>query len=85
MQNVIPKKPPDKLRTVKCSFKDIIKDKNNINVIFDAVIRTNKIISYTYQFLRLVILYLYDRNKQIIDINEEFHINAKFRIKKKIK
>ena len=71
MQNVIPKKPPDKLRTVKCSFKDIIKDKDNINIIFDAVIRTNKIITYSYQFLRLIILYLYDKNKQIIDINED--------------
>ena len=71
MQNVIPKKPPDKLRTGKCSFKDIIKDKQNINIIFDAVIRTNKIITYTYQFLRLVILYLYDRDKQIININED--------------
>jgi len=38
MQNVIPKKPPDKLRTIKYSFKDIIKDKYNINIIFDAVI-----------------------------------------------
>lgn len=71
MQNVIPKKPPDKLRTGKCSFKDIIKDKQNINIIFDAVIRSNKIITYTYQFLRLVILYLYDRDKQIININED--------------
>lgn len=71
MQNVIPKKPLDKLRTVKCSFKDIIKDKDNINIIFDAVIRTNKIITYSYQFLRLVILYLYDRNKQLININED--------------
>lgn len=73
MQNVIPKKPLDKLRTVKCSFKDIIKDKDNINIIFDAVIRTNKIITYSYQFLRLVILYLYDRNKQLININEDHY------------
>ena len=69
MQNVIPKNPPDKLRTVKCSFKNIIKDKDNTNIIFDAVIRTNKIITYSYQFLRLIILYLYNKNKQIIDIN----------------
>jgi len=71
MQNVIPKKPPDKLRTNKCSFNSIIKDNTIKSKIFDAVIRTNKIVTHTYQFLRLVILYLYDKNKQIIDINED--------------
>jgi len=71
MQNVIPKKPPDKLRTNKCSFSSIIKDNTIKSKIFDAVIRTNKIVTNTYQFLRLVILYLYDRNNKIITINED--------------
>jgi len=55
MQHIIPKKQPNKLRTIKCSFKDIIKD--NINIIFYVVIRTNKIITHSYQFLHLIILY----------------------------
>ena len=64
-------KPPDKLRTVKCSFKKIIKNKEHIVKIFDAIVRTHKIVSHAYQFLRLYILYCYKKNKKNIDINTE--------------
>jgi hypothetical protein len=64
-------KPPDKLRTIKCSFKKIIKNKEHSIKIFDAVVRTHKIITHAYQFLRLYILYCYKKNKKIIDINTD--------------
>ncbi len=53
------KKPPDKLRTMKCSFNSIFKNKELTDKIFDAVNRTNQIVIHTYQFLRLYILYQY--------------------------
>lgn len=61
------KKPPDPLRTVKTSFKSIIKPELNQEIIFDAVNRTHQIVIHTYQFLRLWILNKY-HNKEIIPI-----------------
>ena len=66
----IPKKPPDKLRTIKCSFTSILKDKNVTDKLFDATCRTHQIITHTYQFLRLWILYKYKKNKDIPIITE---------------
>jgi len=57
------KKPPDKLRTMKCSFNSIFKNKELTDKIFDAVI-------HTYQFLRLYILYQYHKKQVIINIDE---------------
>jgi hypothetical protein len=69
----IPKKPPDKLRTIKCSFSCILKtkDKNVIDKLFSATCRTHKIIIHTYQFLRLWILYKYKKNIDIPIITED--------------
>jgi hypothetical protein len=67
----ITKKPPDKYRTIKCSFKQIIKNKEDGAKIFDAVIRTHKIVTHTYQFLRLFILYNYKKKNDILEINED--------------
>jgi hypothetical protein len=69
----IPKKPPDKLRTIKCSFSSILKtkDKNVIDKIFSATCRTHKIITHTYQFLRLWILYKYKKDIDIPIITED--------------
>jgi len=64
------KKPPDKLRTMKCSFNSIFKNKELTDKIFDAVNRTNQIVIHTYQFLRLYILYQYHKKQEIININE---------------
>ena len=64
------KKPPDKLRTIKCSFTSILKDKNVTDKLFDATCRTHQIITHTYQFLRLWILYKYKKDKDIPIITE---------------
>jgi hypothetical protein len=72
MQNtIIPKKPPDKLRTTKCAFNDIVKDKNTSIILFDAVTRTHKIVIHTYQFIRLWILHKYHNNQEIPIITED--------------
>ena len=41
------KKPPDKLRTMKCSFNSIFKNKDLSDKVFDAVNRTNQIVIHT--------------------------------------
>jgi hypothetical protein len=64
-------KPPDKYRTIKCSFKQIIKNTNYGDIIFDAIIRTHKLVTHTYQFLRLFILHNYEKKTNIIDISED--------------
>jgi len=65
------KKPPDKYRTMKCSLKSIIKDDFNMNKLSDAMIRTNKIIIHTYQFMRLWILNKYHSKLVIPTIDED--------------
>ena len=75
----ITKKPPDKYRTIKCSFKQIIKNKEDGAKIFDAVIRTHKIVTHTYQFLRLFILYNYKKKTDLRNLEEiiSFQIQQK--------
>ncbi len=68
---MIYKKPPDKYKTLKCNLLQIIKNKDDISTIFDAVIRTHKIVTHTYQFLRLFILCNYKKNKEIIKITDD--------------
>ena len=65
------KKPPDKYRTIKCPLKSIIKDEDNISVLFDAMMRTHKIVIHTYQFLRLWVLNKYHNNIIIPTITED--------------
>jgi len=64
------KKPPDKYRTMKCPFVNIIKNKKNIRKIFDVVQRAHKLVIHTYQFLRLWILDYHHHNKQLPTIDE---------------
>ena len=65
------KKPPDKYRTMRCSLKSVSKDDFNMNKLSDAMIRTNKIIIHTYQFMRLWILNKYHSKLVIPIINED--------------
>ena len=62
----------DHMKVNKDSLKNIIKDNNIINILYDAIFRVNKIIFHTYNFLKLYILYLYDNNLSIPFINEHF-------------
>jgi hypothetical protein len=64
------KKAPDKITTIKCPLKLILKDEKYKSIIFDACYRTNQIVIHTYQFLRLWILNKYNNNEQIPIIDE---------------
>jgi hypothetical protein len=69
----------DLMKSNKDSLINIIRNikisankKTTIDIIQDAVYRTNKIVIHTYNFLKLYILYLYDNNLDIPLINEHF-------------
>ena len=66
-------KPTSKYKTLKCPLSHILKDKNDITVIYNVLLRAHKITIHTYQFLRLWILDKYHTNKMdslpIIDEN----------------
>ena len=68
----------DHMKTVKNSIKNIIKpkkfsDKRTLhNILQDAVYRTNKIIIHTYNFIKLYILYLYEKNEDLPIIDKMF-------------
>ena len=53
----------DFMKTNKDNIKNVICDKNQMIVINDIVIRTNKIVIHSYQFLKLYLLNLYKNNK----------------------
>ena len=64
------KKPPDKYTTIKCPIKQILKNKDDNKIVFDAVDRMNQLVIHTYQFLRLWILYKYENKKDIPPITK---------------
>jgi hypothetical protein len=46
----------DYMKTTKDNIKNVIRDENLLSTINDIVIRTNKIVIHTYQFLKLYLL-----------------------------
>ena len=72
----IKKEPPDKYRCIKLHISSIFKqnDENieeNMNILQNAIIRTNSITSKTYFLLRTWILKKYHDNLDIPDITED--------------
>ena len=65
------KKPPDRYKTYKNSFKSIIKDNVLKDKIQDAMIRTNKIITRTYMVLRLYLINEFNINSDIFNNNNK--------------
>jgi hypothetical protein len=58
-----------------------LKDKNDITVIYDVLLRAHKIIIHTYQFLRLWILDKYHTNKMdLLPIIDENLIRISFSV-----
>ena len=62
----------DYMKTTKDNIKNVIRDVNLLNNINDIVIRTNKIVIHTYQFLKLYLLDLYKNNKSFPLVDKEF-------------
>ena len=65
------------MKTTKDNIKNVIRDENLLSTINDIVIRTNKIVIHTYQFLKLYLLNLYKNNKSFPNIDKEFVIFLK--------
>jgi hypothetical protein len=61
----------DYMKTTKDNIKNVIRDENLLSTINDIVIRTNKIVIHTYQFLKLYLLNLYKNNKSFPNIDKE--------------
>jgi hypothetical protein len=61
----------DYMKTTKDNIKNIIRDENLLSTINDIVIRTNKIVIHTYQFLKLYLLDLYKNNKSFPTIDKK--------------
>ncbi len=62
----------DYMKTNKDNIMNVIKYPTDINIINDIVIKVNKIVIHTYQFLKLYLIHLYDNKKDFPLINEDF-------------
>ena len=62
----------DYMKTTKDNIKNVIRDVNLLNTINDIVIRTNKIVIHSYNFLKLYLLNLYENNQPIPKVDKEF-------------
>ena len=62
----------DYMKTTKDNIKNVIRDNNILSTINDIVIRTNKIVIHSYQFLKLYLIDLYKNNKSFPTIDKEF-------------
>lgn len=76
-------KPLDKYRTLKCRLDQIISGKLDINKLISAVNRTNSLVTVSYLFIRLFILYKFDKKDKIPIINKNFILLAMKVVSKK--
>ena len=69
------KEPPDKYRCLKLPISSIIPNnedvKENLDILQNAIIRTNGITSKTYFLLRLWVLDKYHNNQEIPEITTD--------------
>ena len=62
----------DYMKTNKDNIMNVINYPAHINIINDIVVKVNKIVVHTYQFLKLYLIHLYDNKKEFPLINEDF-------------
>jgi hypothetical protein len=62
----------DYMKTNKDNIMNVINYPAHINIINDIVVKVNKIVIHTYQFLKLYLIHLYDNKKDFPKINEDF-------------
>lgn len=60
------------MKTNKDNLLNIIKDKSIVTIINKLVLKTNKIVIHTYQFLKLYLLHLYENNNKFPLLDKEF-------------
>jgi hypothetical protein len=71
-------KPPEFFKSIKTSLKSVLKHPEiNIKILNDAVVKSNKIVIHTLQFLKLYLLDYYENNNQTLpDISKELINNS---------
>jgi len=66
----IKEKPPEYFKSVKTSLKSILKHPDiNVKKINDAVLKSNKIVIHTLQFLKLYLLHHYELHSSLPPVN----------------
>ena len=71
-------KPPEFFKSIKTSLKSVLKHPEiNAKILNDAVVKSNKIVIHTLQFLKLYLLDYYENNnKTLPDISKELINNS---------
>ena len=59
-------------KTVKTSLKSVIKNDIVLDTINETVIKMNKIVIHTYQFLKLFCLHKFDKGGTLPELNSKF-------------
>ena len=62
----------DYMKTVKNNINNVLKDKATLQIINDLVIRTNKIVIHSCNFIKLYCIYLYENNLEFPLIDKNF-------------
>lgn len=74
-------KPPEFFKSIKTSLKSVLKHPEiNTKILNDAVIKSNKIVIHTLQFLKLYLLDYYENNYQTIPILSKELINNSMKV-----
>ena len=74
-------KPPEFFKSIKTSLKSVLKHPElNTKIINDAVVKSNKIVIHTLQFLKLYLLDYYENNNQTLPVVSKELINNSMKV-----
>jgi hypothetical protein len=74
-------KPPEFFKSIKTSLKSVLKHPEiNTKILNDAVVKSNKIVIHTLQFLKLYLLYYYENNNQTLPVISKELINNSMKV-----
>jgi hypothetical protein len=74
-------KPPEFFKSIKTSLKSVLKHSDiNTNKINDAVIKANKIVIHTLQYLKLYLLDYYENNNHSLPVISKELINNSMKV-----
>jgi len=74
-------KPPEFFKSIKTSLKNVLKHPEiNTKILNDAVVKSNKIVIHTLQFLKLYLLDYYENNNQTLPLVSKELINNSMKV-----
>lgn len=74
-------KPPEFFKSIKTSLKSVLKHPElNTKIINDAVVKSNKIVIHTLQFLKLYLLDYYENNNKTLPIVSKELVNNSMKV-----